>query len=34
MRTANDTLYTFLNYGITRNKKNDLIYVGKIVTIV
>ena len=34
MRTANDTLKTFLNYGITRNKANDLIYVGKIVTIV
>ena len=34
MRTANDTQNTFLNYGITRNLTNDLIYVGKVVTIV
>ena len=34
MRTANDTLYTYLNYGITRNKTNDLIFIGKVVTIV
>ena len=34
MRTADDTENTFLNYGITRNMSNDLIYVGKVVTIV
>ena len=34
MRTINDTVNTFLNYGITRNKTNDLIYIGKVVTIV
>ena len=34
MRTTNDNQETFLNYGITRNKANDLIYIGKILTIV
>ena len=34
MRTADDTLNTFLNYGITRNKANDNVYVGKVLTIV
>ena len=34
MRTTNDNQETFLNYGITRNKTDDQIFVGKVVTIV
>ena len=34
MRTTDDNQETFLNYGITRNKTNDLIFIGKVVTIV
>ena len=34
MRTGYDTVNDYLNYGITSDTKDDLVFVGKVLTIV
>jgi len=34
MRTGYDTVNDYLNYGITSNTSDDLVFVGKVLTIV